>query len=364
MIIKSFAADSVASALKKVRQEMGRDAIVLRTHQALAGSGRERIEITACIDKPTVGRVEAVINDAPEPKQSFTEGVDVNLSSRIKELDRNLDQLLQPELQFNSDQDRFGGFQEVYGCLQEADLPEMFIERFMASVIDEYDQSSNIKIFARGKLVEYFSSLMLPGLSFKPGDRLLFLGPAGTGKSSVMGKIAARLVTQDKQKVNLAGINYSKMAAHDELASYAEILRVKVSDPLAGPAGGSSESNCITLIDGPALPTDPEKLAKLQDKIKQVNPDYRLAVFSALTRSSDVEELATRILPLEPTHVVATMFDQTRRCGSAVAAAETLGVKIAFVTDSPGGGGQIKTPDPDTFAHSAIGGLKTGVSLE
>jgi flagellar biosynthesis protein FlhF len=364
MIIKSFAADSVASALKKVCQEMGRDAIVLRTRQAPAGSSRERIEITACIDKPTVNRVEAVIDSSPVSKQSFTEGVGVNLSSRIKEVDRNLDRSLQPELQLNSDQDRFGGFQEVYGCLQEADLPDKLIERLMASVIEEYDQCDDIKIFARGKLVEYFSSLMLPGLSFKPGDRLLFLGPAGAGKSSVMGKLAARLVKQDRQKVNLTSIDYSKIAAHDELASYAEILRVKVSDPLADPAGGSSESNCITLIDGPALPNDPEKLAKLKEKIKQVNPDYRLVVFSALTRSSDVEELATRILPLEPTHVVVTMFDQTRRCGSVVAAVETLGVKIAFITDSSGGVGQIKAPNPDTFAHYAMGGLKTGVSLE
>lgn len=364
MIIKSFAADSVASVLKKVRQEMGRDAIVLRTRQVPAGSSCERIEITACIDKPTVDRMETLKGSTPVPKQSFTEGVGVNLSSRIKEVDRNLDLSLQPELRFNSDQDRFGGFQEIYGCLQEADLPGAFIEGFMASVIEEYDQSSDIKTFTRGKLVEYFSSLMLPGRSFKPGDKLLFLGPAGAGKSSVMGKLAARLVTQDKQKVNLAGIDYSKMAAHDELASYAEILQIKVSDPLASPAGGSSESNCITLIDGPAPPTDPDKLAKLQEKIKKVNPDFRLAVFSALTRSSDIKELAKRILPLEPTHVVVTMFDQTHRCGSAVAAAETLGVKIAFVTDSSGGVGQIKAPDPDTFVHYAIGGLKTGVSLE
>jgi len=364
MIIKSFAADSVASALKKVRQEMGRDAIVLRTRQVPAGTSRERIEITACIDKPTVGRVEAIIDDTPASKLSFIENVGINLGSRIKPVDRNLDRLLQPEPQLNSDQDQFDGFQEVYGCLQEADLPDAFIERLMASVIEEYDQSSDIITFARGKLVEYLSSLMLPGLSFKPGDRLLFLGPAGAGKSSVMGKLATRLVTQDKQKVNLAGIDYSKIAAHEELASYAEILRVKVSDPLTDPAPDGSGSDYITLIDGPALPTDPEKMAKLQVKIERINPGYRLAVFSALTRSSDVEELATRMLPLEPTHLVMTMLDQTHRYGSAVAAAQALGIKIAFVTNSSGGVGQIKAPDPNALAHSAISELNTGVSFE
>lgn len=385
MIIKSFTADSAAAVLKKVREEMGRDAIVLRTRQLPAGSGRKGIEITACIDKPTVGRMAAIIHDSPRPEPSLAESrpdrpvagsfpdasrtengpaedVAVGPASRIKEVDRNLDRLLQPKLQ--TDPDRFGGFQEVYGCLEEADFPDGFIQSIMAAVVEEYDLSGDIKTLARRKLVERLSLLMLPGLSFKPGDRLLFLGPAGAGKSSVMGKLAARLVAQEKQKVNLASIDYCKMAAHDELASYAEILRIKVLDPVADLGHRGRGSDCITLIDSPALPTDPDKLAGLQQKIKQINPGYRFAVFSALTRSSDVEELAARMLPLGPTHVVVTMLDQTGRHGSAVAAAQALGARIAFVTDSSAGVGQVESPDPEAFARSAIGGLKTEVSLE
>jgi hypothetical protein len=55
------------------------------------------------------------------------------------------------------------------------------------------------------------------------------------------------------------------------------------------------------------------------------------------------------------------MTDLTNCCGSAVAAAVAGGVKIAFVTDSPGGIGHFKAPDPDRFARKLF---KTGVNLE
>ncbi len=364
MIIKSFAADSVASALKKVREEMGRDAIVLRTRQTQTGSARERIEITACIDEPMAGRVQTVTDDSPVCKPPFDENVALNCGGIIKRADRNLRRHVKREFKLNSDQDHFGDFQNVYGSLQQADFPDTFVQRLMAGVIEDYDQSSDVKTFTWQRLAEHLSLLLEPGLSFKPGDRLLFLGPPGAGKSSVMGKLATRLVTQDKQKVNLAGIDYSRMAAHDELACYAEILQVRLSNLSANPTADDTRSDCITLIDGPALPADPEKLAELQRKIEQVNPNYRFAVFSALTRSGDVREQATRMLPLGPTHLVMTMLDQTRRYGSTMVAAQALGIRIAFVTDSSGGVDRITTPDPEMLARAVVGELKTGVRLE
>jgi len=378
MIIKSFTADTAAAALKKVREEMGRDAIVLRTRQLQEDNRRKGIEITACIDRPTVARATSIMSDTKsiKPSQSkrgngksftkhtpnragtensYSQSANVNLGSRIDEIDRKLDWLLQLELQSHSDQERFGALKDVYWHLKEADLPDLFLNQFMTALVEEYGQRHDTVTFARKKLVEHLSSLMLPGLSFKPGDRLLFLGPAGAGKSSVMGKLAARLIVLEKQKVKLSCLDFSKIAAHDELASYAEILGVNVSNPLNDSVSRTGGDNCIMLIDSPALPLDQEKLERLKKKIDQVDVTHNFAVFSALTRSSDVESLATRLEMLEPTYVISTMFDQTHRYGSVVAAAITLGVKVAFVTDSSGGMGQIKVPDPDALARDMLG---------
>ncbi|MCH9030725.1 MAG: hypothetical protein IIB00_00490 [candidate division Zixibacteria bacterium] len=60
MIIKSFLADSIADALKMIRSDLGGKAVVLKTRALSAhesGQGRRMVEITACLDNPTVGAV-------------------------------------------------------------------------------------------------------------------------------------------------------------------------------------------------------------------------------------------------------------------------------------------------------------------
>jgi flagellar biosynthesis GTPase FlhF len=176
-----------------------------------------------------------------------------------------------------------------------------------------------------------------------------------------MGKLATQLVTQQKQKVTLAGLDFQRMAAHEELSSYADILQVDVTDNIEKMTDGGEKSDTITLIDAPDLPTDPQKFDGLKKRVETINPNYRVAVFSVLTRSSDIEQQANRIKPLAPTHIAMTMLDQTSRYGAILAAVRTLGVKVAWITDSPGGIGQARIPDPENLAHAL---LPMGVTVE
>jgi len=54
MIIKTFTAESSAAALKRVKAEMGGEAIVLKTRQVSDESSQTMFEVTACLEKPTV----------------------------------------------------------------------------------------------------------------------------------------------------------------------------------------------------------------------------------------------------------------------------------------------------------------------
>jgi hypothetical protein len=57
---------------------------------------------------------------------------------------------------------------------------------------------------------------------------------------------------------------------------------------------------------------------------------------------------------LKPSHLVMTMLDATARHGSLVAASVASGLKLAFATDSPGGVGMIKPPDPNQLARATL----------
>ena len=75
MIIKSYAAESVAAALKAVRAEMGGDAVVLNTRQTNE-FGKVGVEITACIDGTTDDKMSEI---APSFDRGIIEKVEQSL---------------------------------------------------------------------------------------------------------------------------------------------------------------------------------------------------------------------------------------------------------------------------------------------
>src|SRR5690606_31759504 len=128
-------------------------------------------------------------------------------------------------------------------------------------------------------------------------------------------------------------------------------------------SAGASDPTCVTLIDSPALPSTVEAFADFARRLEHLKPSHRLAVFSALTRTSDVTKQARQMRVLAPTHFAFSMTDLTACHGAVIAAAETLAVKLALVTSSPGGLGRANAPDPLRLAEQLLS-LETEVTHE
>jgi len=378
MIIKSFTAESANAAMKKVRKEMGGDAIVLKTRQVTDRGRRPLVEITACIDKPTVAQASTILRSEaaghnrlagiersaksdpsiqpavdPVPLELPAEP-DHDTDDRLAEIENMLESLLKRDAAGEDEASRWGALQMVYESLRDADFPQDFTDELLRAEVSVGSNDEDVTDHARQMLVATLSGMMVPDLKIIPGDRVLFVGPSGAGKSSVMGKLAAHLVAVDGYQVKLAGLDFQKVAAHEELAGYADLLDVPLTQLVELDAHEDTNRNTITLIDAPAVPVDPDKQAEYMAAAKRVNTTHRLAIISALTRTADIDELVAPLKALEPTHLVGTMLDQTTRYGSIIAASRALDCRIALFSDSPGGLGGLKTPDPDGLVRTLL----------
>lgn len=402
MIIKSFAAESSSAALKLVRREMGGDAIVLKTRHLSDSAGGPRIEVTACLEKPSVAQSSVLLAgeneramsapaktssaDLPRKHDSRLEKTDKinrpgqadrlrhtekstrndntvklnrsvhdsDLGSKINAIDLKLDQLIvQGGLDRRSSY-LSPAFSSIADSLSLADFSRDFISSFIKSLEENFAFDGKVHAAAHRHLVTRLAELMTPTMQFKAGDALLFMGPAGSGKTSLMGKLAVRLVAQGGMKVRLASLDDQKLAAQDELQSFAEFLQVDATELDRTSPLDRTDNGMITLIDTPALPNDSSRFEQLRVDIDRLNPSHRFAVFSALTRSSDTIDIAQRMTALAPTDLIVTMLDLTQRYGSIIAAAEASGKKIAFMTDAPGGIGEANVPDPDRVARTVL----------
>jgi len=369
MIIKTFTEESSTAALKRVRQEMGGEAIVLKTRQVTGANRKPMVEVTACLEKATVAKTSEILVDVAKEKENLLpappEGrtdiekaktpearrgePDDQLDDRIASIDRKLNQLINLGIQPDGIS-RLEVFQSVHRRLKEADLPDDYLEMFMSDLVKDYDGSQNIDDYAQSRLASEMESLVGEPLSFQPGDKVIFMGPAGGGKSSVMGKLAASLTAKSRKKVRLLSLDDYKMAAFDEICSYAEILGIEVVPPPSAKSAAPRDDDAITLIDTPALPTKRDRVDSLKAKIEDVNPQYRFAVFSCLTRSRDVFLISRMLKELDPTHLILTMEDLAGRLGTAVTAAKATGLKITYLSNSPGGMGELRSPEAASLA--------------
>ena len=376
MIIKSFTAESAAAALKQVRLDMGGDAVVLKTRHVTTDSGARRIEVTACLDKPVASkptptapadrrisapRWKSVPSDKPAAPVAAAPTTELQVSSdalsglveRFERLEAKLDQLaIRPESKAEPTPESNPVLELVERQLIAADVPDVFRSIFLSTVAREHSAGDTVRDEAQKLLVESLADLMQPSLTFGPGDVVVLMGGAGVGKTSLLGKLAARLVMTEKKKVRLLSLDASKVGAHDEIESYAALLGIDVAD--GHDDAGASDPDCVTLIDTSALPTTIEAFADFARRLEALKPTHRVAVFSAPTRTTDVTRQARQMRVLSPTHFAFSMLDLTACHGAAIAAAEALSVKLAIVSNGAGGMGTVCAPDPTRMAEQML----------
>jgi len=375
MIIRSFVADSVATALKEVRSEMGGNAVVLKTRQVNGQDGGGRYEVTACLDNPTAEQAGRALSDrkatvaaavtaerTPVVRTDAADAVQVRkIEERLNSLEEKLDRLLQIERLAGSGlESELNMLERTRDALLRADVPFQQIMQLLTGLKDRPSNEKLSESLIDTRVRKLVEKTIDADLKFKAGDRVLFVGPAGAGKTSAVGKLAAQLVTKQKLAVKLVSLDNSNVGAYDEIASYAELLGVEVTNPTFSSddtkvGDDSGDAKKVVLIDTGSLPTNADGLGTLTTQINKLRPTHRLAVFSALMRSSDVTAFGLALKPLEPSHLVFTMTDLTDCRGGVLAAAEATGLKIALTANAPSGIGALEKPKASSIASALLG---------
>jgi len=357
MIIKTFKAESSATALKMVRGAMGGDAVVLKTTQIVGPDNKRYFEVTACLENPTVDQSNKIFADT-KPEKVGAEAIadKVSIESTLKELETPAVTVLTNRIQQDMENDRkkYYPFEHIHESLTEHDFDKEFINEFMDELISSYISGDDVNYFAETRLVAKLSEYFSPEYKCTTGNRIALIGPAGSGKSSVMGKFASNLVIREKQKIMLVTLDDVKMGAFDETTAYAEILGAEYADSRTSTEELKQHTDMITLIDTVAMPVIRENLYPIAEKLDSIETTERIGVFSATMRSRDVAAFKEHIQILGATKLIITMTDMTSCIGSLITAAYHTGLPIIYTTESQGGVGQLHTPDPSKLAKMIL----------
>lgn len=344
MIIKSFTGPTVAAALKLVRDEMGGDAVVLKTRVLPIDETKvinERVEVTACIDESILspGKIDYMLTKDERSSDSMSKSsgtIEVSDDIANIELPREV-----------SDE-----VETVHQKLLDADIPDDITRKLIADIEKRYLPAANIKDIAGQVLSDYLNQYMISDIDFKPGMKIIFSGFSGSGKTSALAKLAAQLVSGLGLKVMLSSLDDMKVAAFEEMGSFADILNLPSAmfDELAE----RQKNDSLILIDTPPLPIDPTRRQELLEKINKVAPDITFLVFSARNRSCDLTDAVSIFRSVSPDYLIAGHLDETKRWGSIYSMTGTLKTPLAFTTNSPGGIGELARANADEIARTVL----------
>lgn len=171
---------------------------------------------------------------------------------------------------------------------------------------------------------------------------ILMAGLNGAGKTTMSGKLALRLKTQNHKKPLLAACDTFRPAAMEQLRVLAEQVQVPcyleegATDPIAVAKNAIHEAkakgNDVVIIDTAGRQSIDEELMLQIEQIKAaVNPNETLLVVDAMTGQDAVNTVKTFNERLEIDGVILTKLDGDTRGGAALSIRTVVTKPIKFV---------------------------------
>lgn len=193
--------------------------------------------------------------------------------------------------------------------------------------------------------------------SAKPGPRTIaVVGSTGVGKTTTIAKIAATCKLRQNQKVGLITCDTYRIAAVDQLRTYATIigLPLKVAlTPMEVASARSQLAECdIIFVDTPGrAPTDERRLEELRRFIEASDAGEIHLALSAGAAEGVMKKAAAAFARLHPDRVLLTKLDEAETLGPAFNVLCDLGLPLGCVTTGQEVPDDIEHANPERFAR-------------
>ncbi len=290
MRLKTFTAPTLAEAMRRVREALGDEAIIVDSQDGQNGNCR----ITVA--------VETIEEDYGPPAVPPPEDDPVQVIEDA--LDRHM-------------------------------VPPGLAQRLL-SVAMSADSERAVEVL-RTALDSQFLFEPLGGRSV-PHKPYMLVGPPGGGKTVAIAKMAAQAVLANRD-VQIITTDLVRAGAVDQMRAYADLLKIDLRTADSPGALRETIRSCgerMLLIDSTSVnPFDPEDMASLRALLLNGAVEPVLTVPAGLN-PLDAAETARTFQQLDCRRMIITRVDAARRLGDVLAAADTGPLKFALASDSPG----------------------------
>ncbi|MEW6489032.1 MAG: flagellar biosynthesis protein FlhF, partial [Thermodesulfobacteriota bacterium] len=292
------------------------------------------------------------------------------LSRDVRSLSEKLDRLLEQTSRF----DRFRlapGLQRLHDHLEAADLDRALAARILTFLQEKLEAGG----IAEGREAEAFRELVrrtvkvaggtLPRGEGRRGEGprvVALVGPTGVGKTTTVAKLAARFALQDGARVGLITVDTFRIAAVEQLKTYARIMDVPLRVALDAPGFQSavedlSDRELILVDTAGQSPRDEAALGELLALFPPQVPVEVHLVLSVTTRTRDLEKILRHYADLRASRLLLTKLDETECHGPLLGLPVVSRLPLSYLTTGQNVPDDIEEATPEAVARYLSGGL-------
>ncbi len=375
MIIKKFQAATEKEAIILAREELGKDAIVMNI-KTISPKGlyrlfrKPKVEITAAMDENisygldkaygNLGKQErlpGVIYD-DQLTDDLEKEIETNITSNNQALEEklnNLQNLLVNQMankidtiKKNEDKqeessEKLACIQMIYKQLMSNDVDEKFANIIINEVegtLKKDATMNNILSSVYQKIVLKLGQTKVISYDEKTPKFIFFIGSTGVGKTTTIAKIASKFKIDDKAKVAFLTSDTYRIAAVEQLRTYANILgiplKVIYSEEDLRMAREEFDDYDLVFVDTAGRNhRNKEHRDDVEALIDTIAQDEReiFLVLSMTTKYIDLIKITEAYSDITDYSLLFTKFDETSTIGNMLNIRMLTGAPLSYITN-------------------------------
>ena len=408
MIIKKFLAKTETEAIEMAKQELGNAAIVMNIKKVRPKGLAKlfihgKVEVTAALDEAPVQTEivsESAVSDVSRQKPAMDVAKNTGEEDSLEERLTRLQALLEKQMSEKKEEEKSGETivkqkPEETAEIEEAvpvdeekekeieyakNCKELIYQQMLANEVDKEIADSIMEEVNRSlpedALLDqilaniYQKIILMIGQPYlidaKPKDKtifIFFLGSTGVGKTTTIAKIASKLKLEEKANIVLVTADTYRIAAVEQLKTYANILSVPLK-VIYSPKELEESMEELSQYDICLVDTagrshkDKEQMNDIRELMEQIPIAERqiYLVLNAGTKYNDLQEIASTYSSFTDYSIIFTKLDETSSAGAMLNIKMKTKCPLSYVTWGQNVPDDIGEIDPQKVAKQLLGG--------
>lgn len=391
MIIKKFQAATETEGILMAKHELGDAAVIMNIktikHRGIARLfKKDVVEVTAALeerahttDKIPVKKINAIVDDSTKPVMELDKQHNTAIEQKLDNLQNMLQNKISTsvavEKKENETEDKtkeksvnFKFMQLVYRQLLDNEVDEKYANQIIGEIESGLKKESNIDSILAGIYQKIILKLGQPKIieaEEKKTKLVFFMGPTGVGKTTTIAKLASYFKLEKKLKVALITCDTYRIAAVEQLRTYANILDVPLQvvytiEEFNSAVKGYKDYDLIFVDTAGRSHKNNEQCNEILHFVNDCQIDENVEketflVLSAATKYKDLLNINQVFSSLKNYSIIFTKLDETTCLGNILNMKLHTGLQLSYVTSGQAVPDDISIIDAQKIARNLLG---------